>query len=314
MLSLFENNKHLSEISVYFLTSGISMENENFLKQIAESYGREFMFINIKDILEKDIREKGHRTQKSGGIDTYSWIFTVKFLPESINRCLYLDCDTLVTSTIDELIYIDISSFAFTAVLDKISSQYKKWVGLKKGEQYFNSGVLLMNLDYWRKKSILDELLLAEPVKNGWFSDQELINCFFRGKIKTLSLRYNALTFIEVYSPFALKFLSDGCFYEKKEINEASQNPAIIHYCFSFLCRPWHLNCELKSARKWEYYFQKTKWSSFYKKKKYKLAKQWILMKLLYRIPLIGKMLFVVYEFSLECFKIFLYKHGVIRK
>jgi len=318
MLSLFENNKHLNDISVYFLSTEISIQNESLLRQIANDYSRKIIFISIKETVENAIKENKLPYLRKHILDEYSRFFIAEFLPKNIGRCLYLDCDTLVTSTLDELNSIDISNFICAAVVDKMSSRYKKWIGLKKENPYFNSGILLINLDSWRKQNVLSSLLLNGKLlrlsRKGWFSDQDIINSVLVDKIKTLNLRYNAIAHIEVFSTFALKFLSSGNFYGKEEINVALQKPAIIHYCTNLLGRPWHSNCKLKSAKIWKHYFQKTKWASFYKIKERKIAMQFKISGCLYKIPLIGVLLSVFYEICLEILKVNLYKLGVIKR
>jgi lipopolysaccharide biosynthesis glycosyltransferase len=144
-----------------------------------------------------------------------------------------------------------------------LSGKIKESQGLNANEPYCNAGVLYVNLDFWRSnegsQKICMEYLSAKS-KN--FQDQMAINRAFRGKIKLLPLRYNMISHIREFSAKSLLRLSaPGPFYTEQEINEAKQNPAIIHFTADFLGRPWLADCKVAAASLWDAALEKTPWA-----------------------------------------------------
>lgn len=72
-----------------------------------------------------------------------------------MHRILYLDCDMIVKGSIKEIFDYDINNAPFGTCEDfnaYISCfDVKTGAGIPQDEKYFNSGCLLMNLDYLRE-------------------------------------------------------------------------------------------------------------------------------------------------------------------
>ena len=111
---------------------------------------------------------------------------------------------------------------------------------LSYSERYFNSGFLVINLDYWRNHDIESQLLaFAKRERYVYFHDQDALNrvlgrhCFF------LPLRWNC---------FSVAYRSYKQFILYYDWIQYKRNPAIIHFT---LIRPW---CNLYSPYKRLYY------------------------------------------------------------
>lgn len=94
-----------------------------------------------------------------------------------VNKCIYLDIDTLVLDSLVDLYELNLDGFILAGVPDDgISSSYKKALGLIGTEIYINAGVLLLNLEEMRRlefgRSVIDLLM-----KGGLLADdQDCIN------------------------------------------------------------------------------------------------------------------------------------------
>lgn len=67
---------------------------------------------------------------------------------------------------------------------------------IKSKDKYFNSGVLLINTEIWRSKSILKELSLIIPnyIRLGFeWADQCILNYYFQGGYGIIHAKYNAI-------------------------------------------------------------------------------------------------------------------------
>ena len=81
-----------------------------------------------------------------------------------LRKILYLDSDLVVMDSLRELWELDLEDSLAGATFDSMyffrgeATEYWKEVGLPEGVKYFNSGVLLMNLEAWRKEDAFEQL------------------------------------------------------------------------------------------------------------------------------------------------------------
>ena len=101
--------------------------------------------------------------------------------------------------------------------------------------RYFNSGVLLMNLDYWRKHNVAQQLIdyLRQYPERCWFPDQDALNAVLEGKVKFMDYRYNMQG----------EMLSHRCYLKLSAqkwnaLDAAVNHPSIIH--FTDINKPWY--------------------------------------------------------------------------
>jgi hypothetical protein len=104
---------------------------------------------------------------------------------KNLNRLIYLDADLLFNRDIKDLWDIDISGYSLAAVKDVIFDNgitQPKFVeeGIVSKDRYFNSGVLLMNLDAIRKKGDLLDLSIEflENNPDSALPDQDALNYY----------------------------------------------------------------------------------------------------------------------------------------
>ena len=155
--SVCENNLNASNINFYLISNEISDENKALLEEFVKSYKRKISIIELGDIKKYFDFE----------FDTTGWNSIVlarlvvdKLLPKDIKRILYLDGDTIVRGSLEELwnqeLGENILAASIEPTVDKIR---KKNLGLEK-YSYFNAGVLLIDLEKCRNinagKIILD--------------------------------------------------------------------------------------------------------------------------------------------------------------
>ncbi len=189
------------------------------------------------------------------------------------DKIIYLDTDIVVNGDISELFNIDLKDNYVGGVFNIYYYMYKKnlpaMLQIPDIESYFNAGVMLMNTKKMREDNLVEQL----EKYIGKFSgsvDQHIFNKVCYGKIVNIPPKFNAtLNYVEMYKkPYA------EYFYTKKEINEAIENPYVIHY--TGIYKPWNYT-KLPLAWKWYKYYKKSSFGDKQLKRKFREVKKFSL-------------------------------------
>lgn len=253
LTSLFENNR-LDNIHIYLLTEGLSDKNKLSLKQIIESYDGYFHYCKIDSLLIKNcpIKETDHLS-----LATYYRLLIPWILPESEFKTIYLDCDIVVESSLIELWQTDISDYAIAGVdeLGTHCSDVFERLKINSNYGYFNAGVLLINIAYWRKHEITDKCFeyMKEHRIRIIAHDQDILNALLYDKCLHLDCRWNM----------------EEAFYHVNVVDSNKQilnlstlsNPSIIHYTWK--PKPWEPECNHPFKKNYYKYLRLTEWKNF---------------------------------------------------
>ena len=119
-----------------------------------------------------------------------------RILPETVSRCVYIDIDVLVGADLAELAAMPMQGCILGMVrntgLSREGLRYVESLGLTQ-ESYYNSGVLLMDMDAWRLEGAREGLIARRsqlPV-DLLCVDQDLMNVYFGGRILALQECWN---------------------------------------------------------------------------------------------------------------------------
>ncbi|MBK6274553.1 MAG: glycosyltransferase family 8 protein [Chitinophagales bacterium] len=198
LTSLLENNNK-NKIHVHILTDTKSF-HLNLLKRTISKYNNSYSFY----YLDNEFIQKMEDFTLSAHADyaNYFRIFISDIIDPSIKKILYLDVDIIVCADLLELYNTDLSDNAIAAVYDD-NAEYKIKLGIPSNYGYFNSGVLLMNLNYFRKYQLVKTL--THYIKNNqeklncW--DQDALNAVLYDKCIQLSPIWNVTYFIVSQHP-----------------------------------------------------------------------------------------------------------------
>jgi lipopolysaccharide biosynthesis glycosyltransferase len=166
------------------------------------------------------------------------------FLPEllpDVDRVLYLDADTIVADSLEPLWELDLGDnylAAVTNVFQRNHLQRPKELGLAGPEVYFNSGVLLMNLEQMRADGAAEAVrsyARAHTRELEW-PDQDALNVVLGSRRKELHPRWNCMN-----SMFA--FRSARRVFGRAAVREARSRPGIRHFEGPAENKPWHPDC-----------------------------------------------------------------------
>lgn len=230
LTSLFENNKDYKFI-VYILTEGLSTKNCNELKELNRIYKNSLNIIKVDNETIKDFPiKKGDHVS----IATYYRLLAPMLLPEEIDKILYLDCDMIVNGDISSLYNIDLEGYAVAAVADEYSHESTHYdrLSIPKVGAYFNAGMLVINIKFWRENSTAIECFkyIKENRNIIKFHDQDTLNAVLLYHKKLLPIKYNFQTGYLLVDLNLSKSLEE-------DIISTSKAPLIIHYTGSD--KPW---------------------------------------------------------------------------
>lgn len=253
LVSLYENSKDMGDIVIYVLDAGITDESKQKLLSVSKSYKRsDAVFIPGKNISEK---LSMNVAVDRGSLSQYARLFVSSDLPRELNRVLYMDCDIIVKKSIRELWNLDLQGKTIGALMDAFSKYYRINIGLEPDDIMFNSGIMLIDLEKWRRDDIEEKLLKFISTKNGRIQqgDQGALNAVLSHDTYCFEPRFNAVT---IFYDFSYKemliYRKPPKFYSEEEVNEAIENPNIIHYTTSFKSlRPWIKGCKHKYVSEW---------------------------------------------------------------
>lgn len=258
VISLFENNKCMDNLTVYLLGNKISLENKSRLNNIAKKYKREIILIDIPDF---DIPKS--LLSSRWPISAFTRLYSGVLLPSELDSILYLDCDTVVESSITELSTMK-NDCVILGVKDCVGKRYKENIGLEGDGIYINAGVLLINLKELRKLNINEMIdsYLNKYEKFINYADQDILNGVFKNKIGILKPNYNVMTIDAVYTYNDINVLRHPTnYYNEQEFNFAISNSSIIHFTTNMcIVRPWYLNTNHPFADKFRKYLEISPW------------------------------------------------------
>lgn len=127
---------------------------------------------------------------------TYARLLIDRVLPLELKKILYLDVDILVLGCLDELFRMDLQDCVIGAARDAIDSYIKRhdsdFSGVPRVQDYFNAGVLLVNLELWRENRISErtlEYLIRNPQTP--YEDQDGLNAACDGLWKEIDSQWN---------------------------------------------------------------------------------------------------------------------------
>lgn len=255
LISLIKNSSKDRRYKIIVVYQELNEENRNNLAKLVEDYPNfemEFKFMKqsldmITDRIENRLRSDYFT------MTIYFRIFIPDMYPE-YDKAIYIDSDIIVPGDISELYDTDMHDNLIGVVTDgsvndvpELQRYMTESLGLKLGD-YFNSGMLLMNMKELRNVHLAEHFLylLNKYHFDCVAPDQDYLNSMCYGKIEYL----------------------DSCWDAMPNRNKPEiENPKIIHY--NLFDKPWCYD----DIQYQDYFWEYAKQSVYYDKiKAYKAA------------------------------------------
>ncbi len=231
LASVLENNPD-SQFVFHVLHRNISEENQSRIRELERKYPNGRIYFHLVDATVFDAfpipKELEHVTQEM----YYRYI-----LPDVLKnepRTIYSDVDVLCVGDMRPLWELDLKGNILAAVSEGEAGELKKkLLGLTDDAPYFNSGMLVMDLEAMRAEhspTVLMENTIKYANRIAW-PDQDIINITFRNRILELEMIWN-------------------CF---RRVNRRMKKRVVIRHFASATQKPW---CNIWKNMTWPAYLK----------------------------------------------------------
>jgi lipopolysaccharide biosynthesis glycosyltransferase len=182
-------------VDLRILDGGISETSRDILSRLAKRFGKSVRleFVSVDQSIFCDATLGPGRSHVA-----YCRILLPRL---EVSRLIYLDCDVLVFRDLSTLFDVELPRGKVlaavpdseTLTLGDDSQVVAAALGASPGERYFNSGVLLMDLDKLRTENFTHKAFEFLRIWKGKhrFHDQSVINFLLQGRIETLPECWN---------------------------------------------------------------------------------------------------------------------------
>ena len=231
--SLIDNTSKENIYAIKILYTNVTEENKIKIKKY-ETENISIEFVDLNKQLEK-IKEKLY-TRNYFSNTTYYRLFIPELYPE-YDKAVYIDSDTVCLSDIAELYNTDMGDNLIAGIpdgviqaIDIFKDYVERVVGVADYNNYFNAGVIVMNLKELRDYKFEEKFIyMLEKIKFEVAQDQDYLNRLCKGRVKILDYSWNRM-------PVMGK--------TEEKIN-------LIHYNLG--AKPWYFDNVVYQEYFWEY-------------------------------------------------------------
>ena len=231
--SLIDNTSKENIYAIKILYTNVTEENKIKIKKY-ETENISIEFVDLNKQLE-EIKEKLY-TRNYFSNTTYYRLFIPELYPE-YDKAVYIDSDTVCLSDIAELYNTDMGDNLIAGIpdgviqaIDIFKDYVERVVGVADYNNYFNAGVIVMNLKELRDYKFEEKFIyMLEKIKFEVAQDQDYLNRLCKGRVKILDYSWNRM-------PVMGK--------TEEKIN-------LIHYNLG--AKPWYFDNVVYQEYFWEY-------------------------------------------------------------
>lgn len=243
--SIHDNINSEEKYDIIIMNRDVSAVSQKALRAIFDDTNNvSIRFFNVSRF-EKQFENlflRGHFA-----LETYFRLLLPNIM-EGYKKVLYLDSDVVVTTDIAELFRENIDGYLLAACHDAdTAGLYNGYepakkdymdnvLKIKRPYQYFQAGVILFNLDEFRKKYTVEEMLKFAASYEWQLLDQDVLNYLAQDSYKPIDMKWNVMT--DWNRIRIAKIISRAPKYLQDEYKKAHAAPNIIHYAGPD--KPWH--------------------------------------------------------------------------
>ncbi len=252
--SILENNKKSNiDFTFHIIADYLDNEYVELLTQLAEQYKTVIKIYHIDSAPLRSLPKTN-----IWPVSIYYRLLSFDYFSERLDSLLYLDADVICKGSLQFLASLKFNEEYGAVVIDVDSMQKKSAVRLQNPAfegNYFNSGVMYINLNQWLKSSLTERFfnLLSDEnmVDKLKYPDQDILNIIFLHHAKILPREYNT-----IYS-LKSEFESKNIKYYSEFIKEGT---VFIHY--TGVTKPWHDWANYPSAQFFRNVYDVSPWQN----------------------------------------------------
>jgi lipopolysaccharide biosynthesis glycosyltransferase len=243
--SVVEANKKHWPLDFYILHDGFRPARQEKVSTSLPEGSALLLWVSVETNLFKDFFTIPHVSKM-----TYARFLLPRLFPETVSKVLYLDTDLLVFEDLAPLWTTDLEGTVLAAVPDFYYHtkfvlagldprlNRARYAGLPRVEEYFNAGVLLIDLDRWREEGISEKALdYFTDRSTSPNMDQDALNYILANRWKKLDLRWNV----------------------QDHIHRSVERAGIVHFVTRL--KPWRAATRSYNARLYDSFRSRTRFA-----------------------------------------------------
>ncbi len=263
--SLIDNSSSDNNYDIIIICNNIQPYNQKLLSKYNKD-NISLRIITIADYLAK-YNWKEFYTHHYWGREMYYRVFLPEIL-SNYSKVLYCDADILLNDDIAKLYNTDMkdAEIGVCVTVRQLMNYYQNKsdkffydniLKLKDMNEYFNSGVLLMNLESMRQTNMIERFISTMKKLDYLITpDQDIFNVLYNDGGKMLiNIRWNHIYYANTTIENNKKYYTEEVL---EQYLDAQKNPGLIHFAGNL--KPWltpyyeHGNMFWNYARKTDYY------------------------------------------------------------
>lgn len=251
LLSLAEHADAKCNYDLIVFERAITAENKSILKRIIEQPNISLRFVNPTQILQQyTLPVAGHFA-----LECFFRIVSPLML-RRYKRLVFTDCDLIFQSDVQHLYQMPLNGKLLSAARESFWPAHLRMkesgfmdyavntLHLKDPYQYYNTGVLVLDLKRFRETDTCQKLLKLADGKSLRLLEQDVLNMYFEGEFCPLPVEWNCVDeggFSVLESYFTPE--------EKQNMARVRGHAKILHYAGAL--KPWQDPAE--TAEWWTY-------------------------------------------------------------
>lgn len=257
MYSVCVNNPDVDIMFHVIHDDSVTSKNRRDLEETVTVFERKMITFYHIDVTKfpcfPNVTMGTHVTQAA-----YYRLMLSEILPKNVHKVLYIDGDIIVRHSLLPLWNTDMKEHPVAVVIYpyEVFPDFYRCLKYPPRSGYFNSGFMLINLEYWREHDIVKDYMyiIQKYAQKLRFWDQDVLNIAFSENKVVLPMKYNLTTgFLRKIPQW------DNCKF-KKDVEEARRDPVIVHYTDK---KPWdayHRQSNHPFLSTFNHYQNQTKW------------------------------------------------------
>ena len=250
LLTSLRLNEPSHSVDLYLLHSTLSEEDLSTVERQCGAFGYGFYPVRVEDALFQNAPVTRQYPK-----EMYYRLLASRLLPDTLDRVLYLDPDILIINPLRPLWETELEGCLFGAAahtgMTELANSVNR-VRLSSGSDYYNSGVLLMDLDAGRREIDPEEIFryVAAHRMELLLPDQDLLNALYGRRILPLDdalWNYDARN----YNNYLLR--SAGT----QDVRWVMEHTAVLHFCGK--AKPWKPGYIYRFGVLYQHYAQLTR-------------------------------------------------------
>ncbi|MCB5815233.1 glycosyl transferase [Lacticaseibacillus paracasei] len=201
--SIVESYKSAQSLKILVVCEDVQQPDIEYLKTTPRLFGKSQIPIDFwskpQDVNRISSNFKNNNNIQKSPIAIWRLFTPINF--QNYDKLLYLDNDVIVKTDVNNLFNLlddhhmiaAVKDFIFGAVKEYSEDQYlaEENFGVKSMRRYFNSGLMVINVEQYNRIIPIDKLLEMINKSTWRLADQTIVNILAEGHVKFLPWRYN---------------------------------------------------------------------------------------------------------------------------